>query len=144
MVNIMHRVVIHCPAAQLFQAISTTEGLSQWWTEASGNSDVGDTIKFVFGPNKDHVVKMKVESLQSGKSIKWQCVAGPWTETGTFEFSIEDDPQGCVLLFTHYGWLQADDFYRHCYGKWGFFLISSLKPYLELGSGAPHPADPDM
>lgn len=144
MVNILHRVVIKCSANALFEAILSQHGLSQWWTHATSSEKLGGTAKFVFGPNKDSVIEMKIVEVQSNRLIKWRCITGPWTETGEFEFVIQEEPDGCVLLFSHYGWSQANDFYRHCNGKWAYFLISSLKPYLEKGLGAPHPQDPDM
>ena len=49
-----------------------------------------------------------------------------------------------VVLFGHKGWKQAGEFYMHCNSKWGFFLGTSLKDYVETGKGRPAPEDPDL
>lgn len=87
---------------------------------------------------------MRVVSTIENKEVRWQCINGPWAETGEFVFSISEDKRGCCLHFSHHGWQQTDDFYQHCNAKWGFFLVVSLKQYLESGTGLPHPNDPSI
>lgn len=89
-------------------------------------------------------VDMQIETLTTNELVVWQCVAGPWQETGSFIFSITPDERGAVLHFKHQGWKETDDFYQHCNCKWGFFLAVSLKSYLEKGLGQPHPQDPNI
>ena len=45
MVNIIHRVDIKAPLKKVYDALSTIEGISGWWTKnTSGVSQVGKTI----------------------------------------------------------------------------------------------------
>lgn len=85
-----------------------------------------------------------MEALKSNELVVWHCLAGLWTETGLFTFSISPDERGAVLNFSHQGWSETNDFYQHCNSKWGFFLVVSLKSYLEKGVGQPHPNDPNI
>lgn len=142
MPDILHRVIIEALPAQVFSALTTQQGLSDWWTRAAISPD--NIVSFMFGPNGEHVVKMAVEQLVPDKKVVWRCVEGPWVDIGEFVYDIIEDERGSVVLFSHTGWQKADDFYRHCNSKWGFFLATSLKELLETGTGKPHPADPDI
>jgi hypothetical protein len=87
---------------------------------------------------------MQIVSLKTHQHVTWQCVSGPWVEKGLFSFNIQADERGAVLHFKHQGWDEIDDFYQHYNSKWGFFLVVSLKGYLEQGVGQPHPQDPNI
>lgn len=139
--SILHKIVIESSSENLFQALSTVEGLSNWWTKAEQK---GEEITFFFGPNGEHQVVMALISVTANQEVKWQCVAGPWADKGEFVFSISEDERGVCLDFSHHGWQETDDFYKHCNSKWGYFLVVSLKQYLEAGTGLPHPNDPSI
>lgn len=139
--SILHKIVIETSPDKLFQALSSEQGLSNWWTKAKKNAE---ETTFFFGPDEEHQVVMKTLSSTPNKELRWQCVAGPWTDKGEFVFSISEDKRGSSLDFAHHGWQETDDFYKHCNPKWGFFLAVSLKQYLESGSGLPHPNDPSI
>ncbi|UGA56617.1 SRPBCC family protein [Vibrio sp. VB16] len=141
MQSILHKIVIEASPNQLFRALTTTEGLSNWWTKTEQK---GDELTFSFGPNGEHQVVMTLLSSIPDKEVRWQCTGGPWVETGEFVFSISADDRGSCLRFAHHGWEQPDDFYQHCNAKWGFFLVISLKQYLETKIGQPHPNDPSI
>lgn len=141
--SICHRVEIEASPEKLFNALSTLEGLASWWTPmTTGETTLGSVISFRFGDGKSGP-DMRVDESVPGKRVKWTCLEEPWPGMH-FVFSIEAHERGAVLLFDHVGWPETNDFYRHCNGKWGYFLISSLKPYLESGTGAPHPHDPSI
>jgi uncharacterized protein YndB with AHSA1/START domain len=140
---IHHRVEVEASPEALFDALSTQDGLACWWTPmVETEATVGSIIKFRFGDGKGGA-DMRIDELVPGKRVAWTCVEGPWPEM-RFVFSIEAHERGAVLLFDHEGWPEVGDFYRHCNTKWGYFLASSLKPYLESGTGAPHPQDPSI
>lgn len=139
--SILHKIVIESSPKQLFDALTTESGLSNWWTSAEQK---GEEILFFFGPNGEHQVQMSLLSAIPEKEVKWQCSAGPWVEMGEFVFAIEAHERGVSLDFAHHGWQQTDDFYKHCNPKWAYFLAVSLKQYLETGTGLPHPNDPSI
>ena len=48
MVDILHRIGIKAPVAQVYQAIATRDGLANWWTiDTRGESRVGGQLEFV-------------------------------------------------------------------------------------------------
>lgn len=141
---ILHRVEMDVSPEQVYQALTSQQGLSAWWTQVSIDEKVGGLAKFLFGPNGEHPVHMQIKQLTPSQQVVWQCQLGPWENTGQFVFDIAAIERGAALNFSHHGWPEADDFYRHCNCKWGFFLGVSLKQYLETGIGKPHPQDPNF
>ena len=142
MANIALRIILETSPQAVFAAVQNVERLSEWWTKAA----VIDTaiIRFAFGANDAHKIDMRVLAEKPDELIQWQCLNGPWADTGAFEFVITPHERGAALNFTHYNWPEQDDFYRHCCTKWGFFLGVSLKNLLESGRGNPHPQDPNI
>jgi len=50
MVDIRHRVGITAPQEQVYEALSTVEGLSGWWTrDTAGDPAIGGKLEFFFG-----------------------------------------------------------------------------------------------
>lgn len=145
MADIIHRIGFKVPAAEVYLAVSTLEGLSRWWTEeVKGESRPGGKIEFTFrNPAGDIIGKMVMEvtGLDAGKSVQWRCVDGPpdWIGTRfTFELSRQDDQT--ILIFGHRNWAEASESMAHCSMKWAVFLLS-LKDYVQTGKGRPSPGD---
>jgi uncharacterized protein YndB with AHSA1/START domain len=66
--HIIHRIGIKAPASQVYQALSTLEGLAGWWTEeVCGSPTVGGgNIEFRFrAPSGDLIGKMLMEVRES-------------------------------------------------------------------------------
>ena len=139
--TILHKITIETSPENVYKSLTTEEGLSSWWTEAKSDND---HISFFFGPNKLHLVVMKSIKCTPQKEVRWKCVDGPWIDTGDFIFDITQHERGACLDFAHEGWREQNDFFKHCNSKWGYFLVVSLKQFLETGKGAPHPADPSI
>ena len=145
MVDIIHRIGIRSSASQVYKALATIEGLSNWWTEeTSGDEQVGGRIEFVFrtesGDIKGKMV-MEVLELNSDKNVRWRCVDGPpeWVGTDlTFDLSQQDGQT--IIMFGHRAWREAVEFTAHCSMKWAVFLLS-LRAYVETGKGKPSPHD---
>ncbi len=141
--SIHHRVELEASPEALYAALSSQEGIASWWTPmVEAEATVGSTAAIRFGDGK-HGPDMRVDELIENERVVWTCTEGPWPGM-QFIFSIASHERGAVLLFDHIGWPEVNDFYRHCNTKWGYFLACSLKPYLENGTGAPHPQDPSI
>jgi uncharacterized protein YndB with AHSA1/START domain len=145
MVSIIHRVGIKAPALQVFNTLSTIDGLSGWWTEnTTGTSKVGGTIEFRFQlPSGELLGSMGMEvlKLELNKQVHWRCISGPPEWIGTdiiFDLSVEEPYT--VVLFTHKNWREQVEFTAHCSMKWATFLLS-LKQLIETGKGKPAPND---
>ncbi|UGT43738.1 SRPBCC domain-containing protein [Nocardia yamanashiensis] len=140
MVDILHKVAIKAPAAEVYSALTTVEGLSGWWaSDTRGKSDdLGGIIEFRFGPGS---VDMKVLELDPGKRVRWEVVDGPaeWLGT-TVDFALDRTDDWTSVLFKHEGWKEPVEFMHHCSTKWAVYLVS-LKSSVETGKGAPDPYD---
>ena len=145
MADIIHRIGIKAPVAQVYKALSTIEGLRHWWTEeVEGDEQIGGKIEFTFRPETGDIkgqMVMEVRELNPGKDVRWRCVDGPaeWIGTDiTFDLSQQDDQ--VIVIFGHKNWREAVEFTAHCSMKWAVFLLS-LREYVETGKGKPSPND---
>jgi uncharacterized protein YndB with AHSA1/START domain len=142
MPDIRHRVGINAPAAAVYDAIATTEGLCGWWTrDVRGESALGSSIAFHFG-NEEPGALMDVTALDPARTVAWSCSAGPSEWVGTeVRFDLKPGVDGeTVVLFTHADWREPVEFMHHCSTKWAQFLIS-LKHDLEGAAATPYPED---
>lgn len=145
MVDIIHRVGIKAPAAQVYAALASVDGLAGWWTrKTSGDSKVGGTVAFRFhNPDGSEVggFDMDVLELKPDEKVRWRVKAGPdeWIGTG-IDFSLSPEGEYTVVRFGHRNWREAVEFMAHCSTKWATFLLS-LKEFVETGRGRPSPDD---
>jgi len=141
MPEILHRVGIKSrDSQQAYQALTTIEGLSGWWTtDTKGDSAVDGTLQFRFGPAGGF--DMKVLDLVPNSQVLWEVVDGPaeWIGT-TIAFDLRQEDDYTIVLFKHAGWREPVEFMHHCSTKWATFLLS-LKSLVEQGKGTPHPND---
>lgn len=141
MPDILHRVGIKSSSPnEAYRALTTTEGLSRWWTnDTQGENEVGEVKQFRFGPHGGF--DMKILELDPARRVLWQVVERPEEWIGTkVSFELEQDVDFTIVLFKHQGWKEPVEFMHHCSTKWGVFLMS-LKSLVETGKGAPYPND---
>jgi hypothetical protein len=139
MEEIRHRVGIQAPQGKVLAKLTTTEGLSTWWTrDVTGDPSVGGELQFFFGTPEPSAVMEVVEATD--RRVAWRCVRGPdeWVG-GMLTFDLEQTGDETVLKFTQ-SWREPVDFMFHCSTKWAFFLLS-LKASLEAGEGTPFPGE---
>ncbi len=138
MSEILHYITIQAPPEQVFEAITTQEGLQGWWTDDTvAEPRVGSVAEFGFY-NRAVVFRMKVEALEPAKRVRWNCIGGPEEWIGTeITFALAPaEGGGTGLHFDHAGWRYAEGEYRGCNTTWGH-LMFYLKQYAE--SEAPGP-----
>ena len=82
MADILHRVGIKdASPAQVYDAITTVDGLAGWWTDdTKGSSDVGGVLEFRFLPGG---FDMEVVELRPAERVTWRVVDGPEEWIGT-------------------------------------------------------------
>ena len=138
-VDILHRVGIKSSPDEVYEALTTVDGLAGWWTtNTRGDGKVGGVIQFRFGAGG---FDMKVLELQPGGHVLWQVVDGPKEWIGTrVSFDLRKDGDFTIVMFAHKGWKEPVEFMHHCSTKWALFLVS-LKSLVETGKGAPDPHD---
>ncbi|MGC5163091.1 SRPBCC family protein [Rhodococcus sp. DT1] len=140
MVDILHRVGIEAPVAQVYAALTTAERLAGWWTtDTRGDGDdVGGTLRFRFGAGG---FDMKVLELDPDTRVLWEVIDGPEEWIGTHvSWDLEQVGDYTIVLFGHRGWKEPVEFMHHCNTKWALFLMS-LKSLIETGTGTPDPHD---
>jgi hypothetical protein len=142
MYDIRHRVGIYTPMPEVLSAVSTSDGVSKWWS--SDVRDAGDDrLAIYFGrpdPSAVMAVKRSAEAAV-WESCVWTCLQGPpeWVNT-TITFDLRRDGDETIVVFTHAGWREPVEFMHHCSTKWGYFLLS-LKSTLEGGHSTRWPDD---
>jgi len=138
MKSILHRLEINAPLEKVYEAITTQEGLSGWWTpETKAKPELGSIARFAFGP--DYFKEMKIEELKPPSRVKWLCVKGykDWIGT-TVTFELQSHEKGTLLFFHHDGWKEYTQGFAACSYDWAIFL-RSLKFLCETGKGLPYP-----
>jgi uncharacterized protein YndB with AHSA1/START domain len=145
MADIIHRIGIKSSPDQVYKALSTINGLANWWTEETeGEDQTGGKIQFTFRSQAGEVkgiMIMQVEQLEPGTLVRWRCVDGPPEWIGTIvTFDLSEQDGQTIILFGHRNWAEAVEFMAHCSMKWVVFLLS-LREYVETGKGRPSPSD---
>jgi uncharacterized protein YndB with AHSA1/START domain len=145
MVNIVHRVGIKAPMAKVYEAISTVEGVRNWWTrEITGLAEVGQVIRVRFLANDGNELgsmEFEIIELDVHRSVRWLFQSGPAEWIGTeAKFELKEEGDYTIILFRHQGWREEVEFMAHCSLKWATFMLS-LKELLETGTGRPAPQD---
>jgi uncharacterized protein YndB with AHSA1/START domain len=160
MPNIRHEVLIGAPAEEVYDAITSQQGLAGWWTPDTKARTERDSIaRFAFGP--DYFKEMKVTELTASEEVKWICIAGAdeWRGT-TISFKLQPGDRqallsshpeakdqiqqqgnldkGTLLILSHDNWREYTPMFAECNYTWGQFL-RSLKLLCETGKGRPWP-----
>jgi uncharacterized protein YndB with AHSA1/START domain len=145
MVNIIHKIAVKAPLANVYAALSTVEGVASWWSrETSGESTPGGAVHVLFRtPTGTELgrIEFDVVELDPNKKVHWRIKSGPAEWIGTdVTFELSQDGDSTLVLFAHKNWREAVDFMAHCSMKWATFLLS-LKALGETGKGKPAPED---
>lgn len=132
--SIKHLFHIDASKEKVFEAISTINGLKNWWTvETTGNDAVGGIIQFRFAANGGP--DMKVIQRIANEKIMWECLESNHGWQGnTFTFLLDDNVGKTRVRFSHDGWKENDDFYSICSFAWGRYM-ESLRQYCQTGHG---------
>ena len=138
-------MAISAPVKSVFDAVATTEGLSEWWTRdgVRGRSSEGSELKFFFGQPEPSAV-MEVARLDPEGIVNWNCVEGADEWVGTrISFNLTREGDETVVMFGHADWREPSEFMAHCSARWAYFLLS-LKSLMETGRGTPLPRRPEV
>ncbi len=131
---IKHLFHINTPREKVYQALTTLDGLANWWTaQTSGETKLGGIIDFGFG--NQVVTKMKVVELIPNELVKWECVGGfdDWVGT-TVSFRLDENDGKTRIRFSHDNWKEDNDFYAGCSFSWERYM-ESLWQLCQTGRG---------
>jgi len=160
MPNIRHEILIGASAEKVYEAITSQEGLSAWWTPGTKAEHEDNSIaRFRFGP--EYFKEMKITELKPSLRVKWVCIAGAeeWIGTTIF-FELQsgdrktlldshpelqdqlqqqlDGGKTTLVIFHHDDWKDYTSMFAECNYTWARFL-RSLKLLCETGKGRPWP-----
>jgi len=125
------------PRETVYAALTTTEGLSGWWTTiVKAEAAVGTVVSLTFAG--DFNPEMRVTALEPPALVRWECVGGheAWAQN-TFRFELADKAGGTTVRFWQdYARELSDDAYGTYNYNWGYYL-ESLRQYCETGVGKP-------
>ena len=142
MKTIHHVFETAAPPEKVFSALTSTEGLSGWWsTRVTAEAAVGAVVAFTFGG--DFNPRMRITKLDPPALLSWECVGGhePWAQN-TFRFELAPRGGGTVVRFWQdYARELSDDAYGTYNFNWGYYL-ESLRLLTETGTGKPFQAAP--
>ncbi|MBQ1049433.1 SRPBCC domain-containing protein [Micromonospora sp. C51] len=139
MLDILHRVGVTSDPEDVYAALTTVDGLANWWTkDTDGDGEVGGVLRFRFIPGG---FDMKVLESRPAELVLWEVVDGPEEWIGTrVRFELKRENDFTIVLFRHEGWQEPVEFMYHCSTKWAIYLMS-LKQLVETGKGEPAPHD---
>lgn len=139
MYDIRHRIGITASPEDVYGALTTVDGLANWWTtETDGDASPGGVLRFRFVAGG---FDMAVLETEPAKHVLWEVVDGPEEWIGTkVRFDLKQEDGFTIVLFAHEGWREPVEFMAHCSTKWATFLMS-LKRLIETGTGEPAPND---
>ena len=134
MPDILHRVGIAAERARVFEALTTVDGIRNWWSsETFGDASAGGAFQF-------RQNRFDVAHADPGLVVwRYSGPAEDWVGT-EIRFRLEWCDGQTFVLFSHVGWREPNAFMHHCSTKWATFLLS-LKDLVEGGEGRPEPRD---
>jgi uncharacterized protein YndB with AHSA1/START domain len=148
MATIHHHVLIDAPAAKVYAALSTAEGIGTWWDKQTVmETDRGVVLEH--NPGAKHgVVRLRVVELVPDKRVEWECIsthpksspAFAWSGTHfIFDIVERDNRDGSrgratALDFTQTGYDEGSEFFDSNKSAWGQ-VLQNLKRIVESGRG---------
>jgi len=131
MATISHAIRIRAPRAQVYEALSTRDGISGWNT-ADLEGDVAQGREFTLRYGDGESFRWKVNKLNNGSAVSWECVSGPGAAAGsTVSYELSDTGDGRTAVeLDHTGWPDGHHALATCNTLWGV-LLGRLRKYAE-------------
>ncbi len=132
MADIYHDFSIKAPLPRVYEAVSTSQGLSRWWTKrSSGESAEGAELELWFGPKYDWRARVTRAVPPSEFELLMTRADPDWVGTRV-GFRLERRSADTWVRFQHTGWPDPNEHWRvSCY-CWAMYL-RVLRRYLEHG-----------
>jgi len=143
--NYSQEVVVNASTQNAFEALAKT--VDKWWGKIDKPvNKVGDEFTITFG---ETFWKFRVLKFEDNKNLSYECydanhvhegvtgIETEWIGT-TLNWNLEEVEGNTKISFLHEGLVQDLSCYNICEGAWDFFILDSLKNYLETGKGSPH------
>lgn len=135
---IRHFIQIFCDPSIVFMALSSSDGVQNWWTrDAQLANEEGGKAYINFGKQYKNVFTIE---KQTKNEICWKVEEGDEQWVGTrIRFLLEYEESMVTLRFSHEDWREETDFYAGGNFQWAHYILS-LKNSCEVGRGKPYGA----
>lgn len=130
MYNIYHDIQISARPQEIFEAISTPQGLNAWWTvRSSGTPIIGKEYNFYFSEDYNWSAIVNTCNTDFAISFIMNHATDDWIGT-KLNFTILPKDNYFILRLEHTGWRETSDHYRRTSYCWALYL-KCLKDYVE-------------
>jgi len=139
------RLTLQASPDYVFDALTTVEALGQWWTPVEGSGLADGELTFTFGPGSTAV--MRVDAAERGVGVVWTnvaCMLDDWVGTSVHFDLTPTQSGGTDLDFRHAGLTPRLECFNDCKSGWDHFIPTSLRDYVETGTGHPNGSDADL
>ena len=132
--SIVQEIRIGAGAAAVWEALSTAQGLEQWFPlRAEVEPGEGGSIFLSWGEGAEG--RAAITAWEAGKRMRWEERSGDVAMV--VDFLLEPAGEGTLLRLVHSGFgssAEFDEQYHQTAGGWKYFLLN-LQQYLELHAG---------
>jgi uncharacterized protein YndB with AHSA1/START domain len=132
-----HRINIEAGPRSVFEALSTAEGWSRWFTsEVTGDFAEGSQVACQL--NGRSPIRLRVTSVKTGSAITFEALEGPFAAPGattSIRLATADDGRTAVAL-RHDTPPIPDEDLAACNTYWGI-LLGQLREYCQTRNVAP-------
>jgi uncharacterized protein YndB with AHSA1/START domain len=137
MADIYHDFPVMAPAHRVFEAITSSAGLDNWWSlRSSGEPRVGSVYRLDFGPG--YAWQAIVHACIADRHIDWEMTGADADWTGTHVgFRLLPKENRTQVQFYHTGWPEINDHFRTSSFCWAMYL-RILKRFIENGETVPY------
>ena len=140
-------VRINAPAGVVFDAVTTTEALSAWWSRVTGSGMTDGELRFPMVADHRPLL-IHVDEATRPTTVRWTVTECTFMEdwVGTHPtFTITPIDNGsCELNFEHRGLNDQLECKDMCSRSWDHFVGTSLRELAESGTGAPNRSPRDL
>jgi len=140
-------VRIDAPAGAVFDAVTTTEALSAWWSQVTGSGMTDGELRFPMVADHRPLL-IHVDEATRPTTVRWtvtECTfMDDWVGTHPTFTIMPIDNGSCELNFEHRGLSDRLECKDMCSRSWDHFVGTSLREFAESGTGAPNRSPRDL
>ena len=139
MADIALQIDIAADPADVYTALTTTDGVAGWWTTRNETSSTVGEINRYYFPDAPFSWDMRIDAAEPGSLVSWHCIGGPPPWIGTdIRWMIRAKPEGgSLVVFDHTGFAGIDETFRIVTLGWAEMVLR-LRDYLESGKPVPY------
>lgn len=132
MYSIYHDFIINTSKEKVFDALTNSKHLNNWWTlQSSGKPILNHEYNLNFTAAYNWFAEVTKVDDNICFYLSMKISSKDWQPT-TFGFDLEETKTGTLVKFSHIGWKSCNSEFRNTSFCWAI-LLNGLKNYLEHG-----------